>query len=85
MPPPLAQQDQITRDQHFETTTGKAHDNKYPELLYSNPIHQKAPGHWNVDYVKDLAEKVCSLSKLTDMFFMKIYENMNSFDQQICK
>lgn len=58
VPPPLAQQDQITRDQHFETTTGKAHDAKYPGLLYSDPIHQKAPGHWKVDYVKDLAEKV---------------------------
>lgn len=58
VPPPLAHQDQITRDQHFETTTGKAHDKKYPGLLYSNPVHKKAPGHWKVDYVKDLAEKL---------------------------
>lgn len=58
VPPPLAKQDNITRDQHFETTTGKYHDNKYPGTTYSNPIHQKAPGHWKVDYVKDLAEKL---------------------------
>ncbi|XP_060556411.1 stabilizer of axonemal microtubules 3-like [Ruditapes philippinarum] len=58
VPPPLAHQDQVTRDQHFETTTGKAHDRKYPATLYSNPVHQKAPGHWKVDYVKDLAEKL---------------------------
>ena len=58
MPPPLVHPDHITRDQHFETTTGKAHDRKYPATTYSNTIHQKAPGHWKVDYVKDLAEKV---------------------------
>lgn len=58
VPPPLAHQDHITRDQHFETTTGKAHDRKYPGTTYSNPVHKKAPGHWKVDYVKDLAEKL---------------------------
>lgn len=68
VPPPLAQQDQITRDQHFETTTGKAHDAKYPGLLYSNPIHKKAPGHWKVDYVKDLAEKVLECKNFSELF-----------------
>lgn len=58
VPPPLAHQDQITKDQHFETTTGKFHDKKYAATTYSNPVHLKAPGHWKVDYVKDLAEKL---------------------------
>ncbi|KAK3602620.1 hypothetical protein CHS0354_034204 [Potamilus streckersoni] len=58
VPPPLAQMDQITKDQHFETTYGKSHDTKYPTTVYSNPIFKKAPGHWKVDYVKDLAEKL---------------------------
>lgn len=58
LPPPLAKQDEVTRDQHFETTTGKAHDNKYPYGPFHNTVHTKAPGHWKVNYIKDLAEKV---------------------------
>lgn len=60
VPPSFAQQDEMTRDQHFQTTTGSVHDKKYPATLYSYPIHKKAPGHWKVDYVKDLAEKLSS-------------------------
>lgn len=58
VPPPLARQDEITRDQHFKTTYGDFHDTKYGKGVYGNPIHQKAPGHWKVNYVKDLAEKL---------------------------
>lgn len=58
VPPPLARQDEITRDQHFKTTYGDFHDPKYGKGVYGNPIHQKAPGHWKVNYVKDLAEKL---------------------------
>lgn len=59
LPPPIAKQDEVTRDQHFETTTGKTHDNKYlTGSPYQNSIQRKAPGHWKVNYVKDLAEKV---------------------------
>lgn len=58
LPPPLAKQDEVTRDQHFETTTGKAHDNKYPYGPFHNTVHTKAPGHWKVNYIKDLAEKL---------------------------
>ncbi|KAJ8298646.1 hypothetical protein KUTeg_022706 [Tegillarca granosa] len=58
VPPPLAKQDDITRDQHYLTTTGTYHDHKYPNGVYNNSIHLKAPGHWKVDYVKDFAEKL---------------------------
>ncbi|KAL8568139.1 hypothetical protein ACOMHN_027662 [Nucella lapillus] len=58
LPPPLAKQDEVTRDQHFKTTTGTFHDPKHPSLLYGERIHRKAPGHWKVNYVKDLAEKL---------------------------
>ncbi|KAK7481500.1 hypothetical protein BaRGS_00027262 [Batillaria attramentaria] len=58
LPPPLAKQDEVTRDQHFKTTTGHFHDNKYPSNLYRDRLHKKAPGHWKVNYVKDLAEKI---------------------------
>ena len=58
LPPPLAKPDEVTRDQHFKTTTGAFHDPKHPSLLYGERIHKKAPGHWKVNYVKDLAEKV---------------------------
>ncbi|KAK3102684.1 hypothetical protein FSP39_013124 [Pinctada imbricata] len=58
VPPPLAKQDEITRDQMFDTTYKKYHDHKYDKGVYDNPIHKKAPGHWKVTYVKDLAEKL---------------------------
>jgi len=58
LPPTLAKQDEITRPDHFVTTTGYFHDPKRPGLLYGERIHKKAPGHWKVNYVKDLAEKI---------------------------
>lgn len=59
LPPRLAKQDEVTRDQHYDTTTGKTHDHKYIKgSPYQNPLYKKPPGHWKVDYVKDLAEKL---------------------------
>ena len=60
LPPKLVKPGEITRDEHFTTTTGSTHDQKHMGLVYSNqdPLYKKAPGHWKVDYNKDLHEKV---------------------------
>ncbi|CAG5118486.1 unnamed protein product [Candidula unifasciata] len=58
LPPKLAAEDEVTKDKPFLTTKEYFHDRKFPGLLYSNSLHKKAPGHWNVDYIKDLAEKL---------------------------
>jgi len=61
LPPKLAKPAEVTRDEHFTTTTGTIHDQKHSGLVYGNqdPLYNKAPGHWKVDYNKDLHEKVC--------------------------
>ncbi|XP_071500726.1 stabilizer of axonemal microtubules 3-like [Diadema antillarum] len=56
LPPELAKQDEIIKP--FQTTTGEAHNYKYHGGLLSNNQHQKAPGHWNIHYNKDLREKL---------------------------
>ncbi|KAI0207377.1 hypothetical protein LSAT2_007971 [Lamellibrachia satsuma] len=61
LPPPLAKDDEFRKQDYFRTTTGTVHDNKYLETAYKpdvNPIYQKAPGHWKVNYVKDVHEKL---------------------------
>ncbi|XP_046573804.1 uncharacterized protein LOC124281845 [Haliotis rubra] len=58
LPSDLAKPDEITRDQIFQTTYGNAHDRKYPGGMFANTVHNKAPGHWKVNYVKDVAEKL---------------------------
>merc|ERR1712038_7321 len=60
LPPTLALQDEIPRDEHFKTTTGIVHDNKHSGGPYGNQDvrYKKAPGHWKVNYVKDLHEKL---------------------------
>jgi len=61
LPPPLAKDDEFRKQDYYRTTTGTTHDNKYLETAYKpdvNPIYKKAPGHWKVEYVKDVHEKV---------------------------
>ena len=61
LPPALAKHDELPRKDYFRTTTGTMHDNKYLETAYKpdiNPIYRKGPGHWKVNYVKDVHEKV---------------------------
>ncbi|ESO97527.1 hypothetical protein LOTGIDRAFT_104414 [Lottia gigantea] len=58
LPRNLAAPDEIIDNQRYDTTTGKAHDNKHPGTTYNNLVHLKPPGHWKVNYVKDLAEKL---------------------------
>ncbi|PVD18243.1 hypothetical protein C0Q70_21769 [Pomacea canaliculata] len=58
LPPYLAKEDELTRGQHYQTTSGFYHDRKPHTLLYGERIHKKAPGHWKVNYIKDLAEKI---------------------------
>lgn len=64
LPPTLAKEDEVTKDKPFLTTNEYFYDRKYPGLMYKDPEHKKAPGHWNVTYMKDLTEKV---------FYKKIY------------
>jgi len=61
LPPKLVKATEVTRDEHFTTTTGTVHDQKHMGLAYGNldPLYNKAPAHWKVDYNKDLHEKVC--------------------------
>jgi len=60
LPPKLAKSNEVNRDWHYLTTTGDAHDQKHMGLNYGNldPLYTKAPGHWKVDYNKDLHEKL---------------------------
>ena len=58
LPPPLVVQDEVTRDEHYKTTANKFYDYKHPSVLYDGLIHKKAPGHWKVNFIKDLSEKV---------------------------
>ena len=60
MPADLAKPDEITKDERFKTTSGTAHDHKHSGGPFGNlePRYGKAPGHWKVNYVKDLHEKV---------------------------
>jgi len=61
LPQKLAQSNEVTRDEHFTTTSGTEHDQKHMGLVYGNldPLYKKAPAHWKVDYNKDFHEKVC--------------------------
>ena len=63
VPPTLAHPDEISKDERFKTTTGIVHDTKHLGGIYGNrePIYKKAPGHWKVNYVKDLHEKASAL------------------------
>ncbi|KAK6973335.1 hypothetical protein BgiMline_024537 [Biomphalaria glabrata] len=58
LPAPLAKEDEVTKEKPFLTTNEYYHGKKFPGLLYKDKEHKKAPGHWNVTYVKDLAEKL---------------------------
>ena len=60
LPADLAVKDQVPKGEHFKTTTGDVHDLKHLGGPYGNrdPLYKKAPGHWKVNYVKDLHEKV---------------------------
>lgn len=58
VPPELARKDEVPRDSYYYTTTGDAHDRKFFSAPYGQEIYKKAPGHWKVNYVKDLAEKL---------------------------
>ncbi|BFZ16194.1 hypothetical protein BsWGS_19233 [Bradybaena similaris] len=58
LPPKLAAEDEVTKDKPYLTTKEYFHDRKFPGILYGNRQHKKAPGHWNVTYEKDLAEKL---------------------------
>ena len=64
LPPQLAKDGEVTREEHFITTTGTAHDQKHFGLSYGNldPLYKKAPASWKVHYNKDLHEKVCDIS-----------------------
>ena len=66
LPPKLAKAAEITRDEHYLTTTGIVHDQKHMGLAYGNqdPLYKKAPAHWKVDYNKDLHEKVVNLCSI---------------------
>lgn len=53
--------DEMPRDRYFETTNGKVHDHKFLGGPYGNGksnVYKKAPALYNVNYVKDHAEKV---------------------------
>ncbi|XP_033123477.1 uncharacterized protein LOC117122110 [Anneissia japonica] len=56
LPPELAKQDEIIKP--YTTTTGETHDFKHHGGIYGNTQQQKAPGHWNIHYNKDLREKM---------------------------
>jgi hypothetical protein len=60
LPPKLAKSKEITCDEHFTTSTGVVHDQKDIGLNYGNlnPLYKKAPASYNVDYNKDLHEKL---------------------------
>lgn len=63
IPATLAKPNEIIRAEHFKTTTGTVHDAKFSGGPYGNldARHIKAPGHWKVNYVKDLHEKVIDI------------------------
>ncbi|KAG8433974.1 hypothetical protein GDO86_012364 [Hymenochirus boettgeri] len=42
----------------YETTTGSAHNRKFPGGVYSQPRHPIAPPHWKIHYNKDLWDKL---------------------------
>ncbi|XP_073457400.1 stabilizer of axonemal microtubules 3 [Aquarana catesbeiana] len=42
----------------YETTTGSAHNRKYPGGPFSQPSHPLPPPHWKVNYNKDLWDKL---------------------------
>ncbi|XP_074660236.1 stabilizer of axonemal microtubules 3-like [Tubulanus polymorphus] len=58
LPPNLAKQDEIPQEQKYPSTVTNAHDHKFLGGPYQNPLHRKAPGHWNVHYLKDHKEKL---------------------------
>ncbi|XP_041365951.1 uncharacterized protein LOC121380963 [Gigantopelta aegis] len=58
LPPGLAKGNEIIKDQAYDTTYGDYYDSKHKGSLYDFPLHKKAPGHWKVNYVKDVAEKL---------------------------
>ena len=61
LPAELVVPDQVPRNERFHTTTGDVHDLKQIGAgPYGNrdPHYIKAPGHWKIDYNKDLHEKV---------------------------
>ncbi|KAK2163037.1 hypothetical protein LSH36_87g06000 [Paralvinella palmiformis] len=60
IPPTLNQPNQVQKEEPYKTTTGTVHDLKHLGGPYGNndPLYKKAPGHWKIDYVKDLHEKL---------------------------
>ena len=60
LPGELVTGDEVPLDDRFKTTSATAHDVKHTGGPYGNsdPLYKKAPGHWKVDYVKDVHEKV---------------------------
>ena len=66
LPAPLVRKDEVPREENFKTTTGTVHDLKHFGGPYGNrdPYYKKAPGHWKVNYVKDLHEKVLKVTQL---------------------
>lgn len=60
IPATIAKPDEVSRDAIYKTTYGTAHDLKHQGGPYGNkdPYYSKAPGHWKMDYVKDLHEKL---------------------------
>ena len=53
--------DEVPANDMYKTTSGTAHDIKHHGGPYGNrdPYYKKAPGHWKINFVKDLHEKVC--------------------------
>ena len=64
LPPTIAKASEVGKGEPYKTTTGTAHDLKHLGGPYGNndPIYKKAPGHWKVNCVKDLHEKVCTVA-----------------------
>lgn len=59
LPPLLAKPPEILPSDHFKTTTGTFHDDKYPfGPLQQAPLFKKSPGHHNVHYLKDFMENI---------------------------
>ncbi|KAM4651345.1 stabilizer of axonemal microtubules 3 isoform 2-T2 [Discoglossus pictus] len=62
LPAGLQQSDEITAYDEltntYETTTGSAHNRKYPGGVLTQPSHPIPPPHWKVHYNKDLWDKL---------------------------
>ncbi|XP_065835403.1 stabilizer of axonemal microtubules 3-like [Oscarella lobularis] len=58
LPPKLSTDDKVPASDHFQTTTGLAHDYKPHGTILTHPLHKKAPGSWKVDYISEAAQKI---------------------------